>query len=301
MILTFHNVRDIINGLKNDTVVVSDNLQALNEEIKQDLHYEVTEDFYIFYQKRPNAKGDDETIKYPIEIRIVDQIFKDYSKHGNNLSGEEILQKYQIKAELFNLLKSRLRLFKSSHVVSPATLDRCSDAELEHILSGAIDEHIKDRYRSRFTKTFEKMKQEDYVKKSKILANHQYFLESLQGYLTNYQPREITILNEQPQNSDEITVMFTDIHIGKMNTENVLNRIHRMTIDLINRPESIINLVCLGDLFETLTKGGMHNGQIETMDGPFGFDLLMKGVHVFEDMLASLYKSGKKITFYGLG
>ncbi len=301
MNLTYHNVRDILNALKSDTSVVSSNLQALNDDIKEDLHYEVTDDHYIFYAKRPNSRGDEEKLKYPIEIKVVDAIFKDYSKHGNNLSGEEILQKYEIKPELFNIIKSRLRLFKSSHVVSPATLDRSSDEELQAILDGTIDEHIKDRYKARFTQTFEKLKHSDYVKKSKILAWHEYFLENLQSYLTNYEPREVNIIAEKVKNNDEITVLFSDLHIGKMNTENVLNRINRMTIDLINRPERIINLICLWDLFETLTKWGMHNGQVETMDGPFGFDLLLKWVHVLEDMLMSLYKAGKQIKFFWLG
>ena len=301
IVLTFHNVRDIINALKNKTVDVQSNLHALNEDIEEDCHYELTEDYYIFYVKKTNLAWVVEKIKYPIEIKTVDSIFKDYSKHWNNLTWDEILQKYEIKPELFNILKSRLRLYKTSHVISPATLDRCSDEELQTIIDWAVTEHIKDRYKSKFTKTFEKMKQEDYIRKSKILSSHEYFLESLQDYLKTYIPRELNIVQDIINNNDEISVLFSDLHLWKMNTENVLNRINRMTIDLINRPEKNINMICIWDLFETLTKWWMHKWQVESMEWPFWFDLLLKVVNVFETMLASLYKSWKKIKFFWLG
>jgi uncharacterized protein YpuA (DUF1002 family) len=54
IILTYHNVRDIINALKDHTGQVQDNLHELNDAIEQDIRYELTEDYYIFYAKRPN-------------------------------------------------------------------------------------------------------------------------------------------------------------------------------------------------------------------------------------------------------
>lgn len=301
IVLTFHNVRDIINSLKEETATVTDNLHALNDEIQAEPSYEVTEDYYIFYVRRPDMSWKQETIKYPIEIKVVDEIFKAYSKHGRNLTGDEILREFEIKPELWNLLKSRLRLFKTSHVLSPATLERCSDEELQARIEWAVGEHIHDRYKARFTNTFERMKQDDYIRKSRVLANYENFLENLRGYLRDYTPRTLDIVRDEVKNNEEITVLFSDMHIGKMNTDQVLNRMHRMTIDLINRPERVINMISLGDLFETIAKWGMHKGQLESMDWPFGFDLLLKVVHVFEEMLVSLYKAWKQVRFFGLG
>jgi metallophosphoesterase superfamily enzyme len=48
--------------------------------------------------------------------------------------------------------------------------------------------------------------------------------------------------------------MFSDIHLGKMNSDEVEQRIIKMTSNIISRPETIVNLVCLGDLVETLAK-----------------------------------------------
>lgn len=300
--LNFHHVRWIINALQDEVESIKDNLKDLSDSVEEDQPYEVTEDHYIFHQKRKNAESwEIEINKFPILISTVDAIFKDYSKHWNNLSWEEILQKYNIKIELFNIIKNRLRLFKASHVVSPVTLDRCNEDELQWHIDWAIDEHIEDRYRRKFTSTFEKKRNEDYIVKSKKIANIDYELNVIRQFLEQYQPRELNIIREVITNNDEITVLFSDLHIGKMWTDKVLSRIERMTTDIINRPEKKVNLICLWDLFETMAKWWMHPGQVESMEWLYWFDLFKKVIDVFETMLASLYSAGKDIKFYWIG
>lgn len=299
--LDYHNVRWIVSELEIKIDDVKNNLSDLNEAIEESQKYEVTDDHYIFYTKVKNDLWEIETKKYPIEIKVVDDIFKDYSKHWHNLSWEEILQKYEIKPEVFNLIKSRLRLYKASHVLSPATIERCTEEELQARINGAIDSHIHDRYRTKFINTFEKKKNEDYIKKSKVISNIDYLLDHIKEFLKEYKPRELNILREDIKNNDEITVFFSDLHLGKMNSGSVIARLNKMTLELINRPEKILNLFSMWDLFETIARWGMHPWQLESMDWPFEFDLLMKVVHTLEDMLLSLHKSGKIINFYWLG
>ena len=295
-ILTFHNVRDIINWLINKV----DELQQLNHDIKSKSHYETTENEYIFYKKEKDNYWEDLYKWYKILISTVDDIFKDYSKHWNNLSQDEIIQKYSLKPEVWNMIKSRLRLFKTSHTLSPISLDRSTDEELEEHIEEAIDEHIQDRYKSRFVNTFEKKKDIDYIKKSKILANIDNTLEHIDEYLKNYKPKELNIDIPEVNNSDEITVLFSDIHLGKMNTKEVLRRIEEMGDDLANREEKNITLISLWDLYENLVKWWMHLWQVEDMDWPHWFDLLMKWVEAIEKLILKLYSKGKNIKMYWL-
>ena len=298
----FHDVKFIIDGLKKDTGKIREQLRELDETMESTSPYEVTEDHYIFSQKRPNQDiWEIEINKFPILISTVDAIFKDYSKHWNNLSWEEILQKYNIKIELFNIIKNRLRLFKSSHVVSPVTLDRASDEELQGIIDWAIIEHRDDRYRKRFVESFEKDREKDYVEKSRKIANIDYRLEVISKFLDGYKPRELSITVPNITNNEEVTVLFGDLHIGKQETDKVLNRLEKMTQDLVNRPERKVNLICLGDLFETIAKGWMHPWQIESMDWLYWFKLFEKVISIFETMLFSLYRAGKEVKFFGLG
>lgn len=296
--LTFHNVRDNVQILEDKIDWLKDWLDELNSILEENNKFEVTDDYYIFYQNRINPNWEKEKIKYPIAINTVDAIFKDYSKHGNNLTWDEILQKYEIKPELFFILKNRLRLFKTSHVISPATMERLSDTELQSHIDWAIDEHIKDRYKSKFVKTFEKKKDEDYIKKSKILSNIDYVLEYIRDFLKDYEIKKINPIETKIKNNNHILVWTADWHLGKQKSKNVLKRIEKMTIDLINRDEQYIDIFFWWDTPETLTRGGMHKGQIETMDWPFEFDLLMMCVEEIEKLLISLYNAWKIVRCY---
>lgn len=297
--LNYHNVRNVYNWIIDDIKEIKNTLSDLNETIEEHKHYEVTDDHYIFYSKRPNQEtGEMEKVMFPIEIKVVDQIFKDFSKHWNNLSGEEILQKYEIKPELFQMIKSRLRLYKASDVISPATLDRLSPEEQQQYIDWAIDEHIKNRYKERFTKTHDKKLKEDYIRKSKILSNYDYLLEHLNEFLKNHKPREIELITSESKNNDRLLACISDMHLGKKRTANVRERIFKITQDLIKRPEQFVDLYFWGDNMETLARWWMHKGQLESMDWPFEFDLLMKCVEEIETMLLSLYKSWKNVTVY---
>ena len=86
----------------------------------------------------------------------------------------------------------------------------------------------------------------DYIEKSKKIANIDYKLDMFRIFLENYQPRDLDISNRlEILNNDEITVFFSDLHIGKKSTDKVLERLKKMTLDLVNRPERKINLICL--------------------------------------------------------
>gem|GEM_PF-5097879 len=59
--------------------------------------------------------------------------------------------------------------------------------------------------------THDKLKEKDYIKKSKILANVDNFLEHLQGYLKNYKPRELSEMERKEptlRNNDRVTIAF---------------------------------------------------------------------------------------------
>jgi len=295
-VLTFHNVRTIVKDLLHK----NKDLKELNDSVKEQMTYETTDKEYIFYKSEQDDNGERIKKGYKISIDVVDSIFKDYAKHWNNLSQDEIIKKYSLKPEVWNLIKSRLRLYKTSHTISPATLAKCSDKELDEHIEEAIDEHIQDRYTTRFTETFEKKKHKDYVEKSKILANISNTLAHIDEYLLNYKPKEINFDIPKVDNNEELAVLFSDIHLGKMNTEQVLQRIEDMGNDLCQREERIIHLISLWDLYENLVKWWMHIWQVESMDWPFWFDLLMKGVEALEWLILKLYSKWKDIKLYGL-
>jgi hypothetical protein len=103
------------------------------------------------------------------------------------------------------------------------------------------------------------------------------------------------------KNNDTVLIGFSDLHFGKKGTDGVIARLYEMTQQVLARPEKNVKLLFLWDLAETLVEWGMHPGQIEGMDWPFGFDLMMLIVNSMESMLVELYRSGKQIHFICTG
>lgn len=292
--LTFHNTRTIINSLKDEIDDVEEVLHEINDEIDEVLHYEVIEEedghYYILEHKTLEKA-------YKLSVHLIDNIFKDYSKHGNNLSWEEILRKYKLKPEVWSLIKSKLRLYKASDVISPFTAATSTEEELHQKIDEAIDENIS-RTKEKMITTHEKKFRQEAKKAMKIVWDFEYKLQMLRDVLEAYEPKKIDFTPKKPENNDEITVLFSDVHIGKKDTHLIRERIYKMTNDILNRRESNINLIGLWDYVETLVEWGMHSGQIEHMVWPFWFDLMMDVVNLLEQMLITLYKNWKRVTLY---
>jgi len=151
--LTFHNVRDIVQWTQEDIEHIKTVLEEMNEDIAWVQRYEIKDNDYILTHKWLNKV-------FKISIDLVDNIFKDYSYHWNNLSWEEILRKYKIKPEVFSLIKSKLRLYKASDVISPHTAETLPEEELDIKIHEAIDENIsktKEKMLNTYEKQFKKV------------------------------------------------------------------------------------------------------------------------------------------------
>lgn len=297
IVLSRNDIRDILNGLYDDIKKVKNWLKELNDDIKKKIGYEVTDDYYIFYLKKEDEYWNKILKPYPITIEVVDNIFRDYSKYWNNLSSEQILQKYEIKPELWYALKNRLRLYKDSHVLSPITLWRLNEEEREETIKSVMNKSIEDKYKNSFTKYHERIKNRKYNEMSRILSSYEFFLENIQKYIENYKPKKIDFEIEQIDNNDEITILFSDLHIGKMDTKAVLERIRLMWMDIIKRPEKKVNLLCLWDLFETIVQDGMHPNQKNTMDMHDNYEIVMLVVETLENLIIKLIQQWKEVSF----
>jgi len=281
--------RKKINNYKNE-------LKNINKNIKEKKNYEITDDYYIFYVY--NIENWVKTLKsYPIPISVVDNIFKDYSKHWNNLTTEKILQKYSLKPEFFYMLKNRLRIYKDSNILSPVSLQRLEPSKVNEKITNVIDETIQDKYKKSFVDIYEQRKNKKYKQMSRILSWRENFLEWMEKYLKNYKPIKLDFELKKIENNDEIIVLFSDLHIWKMETHKVLKRIELMGKDLIKREEKKINLICLGDLVENITTSEMHIWQRKSQDIQDPYETIMITIKTLEQLLMSLLSQWKEITF----
>lgn len=54
------------------------------------------------------------------------------------MTQDQVIEKYRLKPEAWNAIKSAFRLYKTSHVLSPHTLETASDEELEIVIGEKV-------------------------------------------------------------------------------------------------------------------------------------------------------------------
>lgn len=152
-----------------------------------------------------------------------------------------------------------------------------------------------------FMNTFKRVKEKDYIRKSRILWSVNDFLSHLEEYLISYKPKEKTTFT--PRLSKKIktkVIALTDLHLWNANNEAILNRLEEILDSIINSDLTSVDIFCLWDLVETLVQWWMHDWQVEWMWDTYWFDLLLEVVETFEWFLSTICKHWIKVNFYWL-
>ncbi len=266
-------------------------IQELNEKTTEEKLYDVVDGHYHFVK---------EDLLYKIPVEEIDGMFYDFSKHWANLTGEQMLAKYQLKPEVWHMIKNRLRLYKDSNVISPHTAETTPEGELEEIITEASARHI-DTIKDKMVKTHEKLYAEESKRAIKTLSNLEYFLENVERFIKEYKPKNIHFT---PQNISigipPLTIAMSDFHFGKAWTKAIVERMSYIRNYVLSQPNTEVQIVSLGDLAEAFVEGGMHPWQ-EAMMELKGFDLMLFISNIFEQFLSDLYTSGKRVSFVWIG
>jgi len=290
-------VASILSSMKNQY----DTVDKLNKEIVDNDKYEIEDQDYVFYRKKTDWSGITE--RFCVPISFVDSIFESYSRYWKNLSGQMIMDKFELKPVVWGLLKSRLNLSKDSDIISPITfelLEQKAPEKIQEIIQEATYNNIKAKHKDKFKKTYDSEFKKEGKKAMKALANMESFTEHLQKYIKDYKPKLIHFERQYPENSDIAIYAMADLHLGMKWTDAILKRVQTITNDMINDKASNIHIINLWDLAETFVEWGMHPWQVEEMEGIYWFDLMMFVVENIESMIIKLVENGKTVSFTGI-
>lgn len=272
---------DDIYEIKKRTRKLREAIDELNEAVSEEKLYEVVNNNYHFIQ---------DDLLYKIPVEEIDEMFYDFSKHGDNLSGEAMLAKYKLKPNVWHMIKNRLRLYKDSNVISPYTAENTPEEELDTIVTEATHRHI-DTIKSRMVKTHEKLYGEESKRAIKILSNVEYFLQNVERYIEGYVPHTIDFVAHTINPAyPPLTIAMSDFHFGKKGTQDIVNRMSKIRDYVLSQPNTEIHIMSLGDLAEAFVEEGMHSGQTNDMEIQ-GFELMMFITNIFERFLEDIYKS----------
>lgn len=284
---------ETIRKMMRKVDVFKEKIEKANESVEEkEKPYEFDGETYTF---------DGPTGVFSMTKEEVDMLFLDYSEYGNNLSQEEMLQKYNLKIEVWNFLKRVLRLVKKSHVCSHLTIDGATEEQLEEIADRANSARI-DRMKEKMVLTHRKRFKAEAERCMKIVANQEYFVAHLKEYLIDYwKPIEINYKRKEPVKTNELFVFMGDQHIGKKHTEQVIQRMDKIFQYIISRPETSVTICEHGDLAESLCPTLMHDSQVEGMENFDTYKTIFDVVDLFQKFLLGLWRNGKNVKFYGIG
>lgn len=274
-------------------LVTQDISVAVNAAIEDKPKYEVSWDRYLVWP-------------FSFSIDEIDGIFADYSIYGNNLSQQQIMNKYKFKPEAWDAIKRAFRLNKYSHVVSPFTADNLPEDELDERVNEAIETH-HDTLVERLTYTHDRKFKKEAKQAFKVKWNVDYFVDRLREAVSEYVPLYdgdyIEVLERHSSKIEHIVI--SDIHIGKVETSKVLARLGEVANYCVESSADTIYITCLGDLAEAFTWDGMHSNQIAFgTDHDFGmywFNLFLRVSEILERMVRYIVREGnKKVIFTGI-
>ena len=147
-----------------------------------------------------------------MSVQDADELFADFSRHGGNLSGQAIRQKYGMSAKAWNHIKSKLELYKDSHVFSPHTAETLSEDELDERVEEVMGTHFDDRVVNRMVVTGEKLFKKESERAMKFLYNAEYRLDIIKQVIESTPSLDYTAPKVEIGNNEEVTFMFGDIH-----------------------------------------------------------------------------------------
>lgn len=251
-------------------------------------------DHIVFY---PDGKP------YPILRTTVLAMHEKYTSDWENLSGKAMQQEFQLTPKARHYIKNVMNLYKDSVPFDKVTLSQLHPEEMQAIADKKAEQLTESKMRKEYDKSVIRSMKNSLVKYSKLNSAYDLFVDKLEKAIKLYQPLDFSKykIPDVPNNKTK-DVFITDAHLGKKWTDGIVIRFKKLTRDLIECEEKNINITFgwdIGELF--LPLGEMHRGQRLGMEEISTEDLIMLAVDVLQNMLSDLYKSGKKVTFNGLG
>lgn len=253
--------------------------------------YNAETDHIIFYP--PNSKS------HPILRTTVLAMFEKYSKDGENLSGKQMQQQFQLTPKVWLFIKSVMDLYKDSLPFDKVTLSQISWEDMDKIAANKAEQLTEAKMRRSYDKAVTGAK--DSLLRKLYIQNEKQIdiLDAISIATKRFKPIDFsTIKVPEINNNDTKRVIIADSHLGKIDTDGIVIRFKKLTRDLIETPEKKIDIKFLWDLWEQFvawwekhpwTKLWMENISLE--------DLFLLILDTFQQMLIDLYNAWKQVTF----
>lgn len=295
-----------IQEIKSDKEILNNLNEYFQEdkiEVKENSKWEKFIPFKVNFADE-NWVDTEKTIN--IKIDILDEMLFYYSSYGSNLNQKQICDKYEISWKLWNVIKSKLNITKLSWVISDITLSWLSEEERIEKMDEKIDKWLELKYRNELHKSEERQKTKKLKDLYKKITNFNDFNEELQKHIKEWKPiayNENVKEQNEVEELDRLTIFLTDIHLWKIESDKIIDRLNKIKERAIKSQEKNIDFIIWGDLWECFVQDWMHPWQIEYwMDNKYKkwFELILFIADTLQNFLYDISKSWKNVSLRGL-
>lgn len=297
--------RDKLIDILRDIDKENDSFKELNQFITGKERYKTTSTHYIFYKTLKDKYGVKEKKEFEIKKEVIDKIFKDFSKHWNDLSWEDVRKKYNMTPAAFELIKSATWLYKGSNVISDGTLKTLSDDKLTDLITESVNSRLSDKYTNKFREVWSNRKEQEYKKALNYMGQTEFLFERIQETITSWKSREFKPVKLSNYKVKEGVVAFGDVHMWlktlkkdgfklQTNSDIISKRLREISGYVASKEWTKATLVFNWDLFEWMQYNMMHPMQWMEAD-LFWIDQLNALTDTTEQMALDIINSWKKI------
>lgn len=236
-------------------------------------------------------------------VKLIDEMFLDYSRHGYNLTSTQIINKYDLEVEQWHAIKNALRLFKDSNIISPHTMQITPREELQEI----VDEQMNKLFRNKVVveKTYEKVLHREY---KTAIKEHNFrvlevtaFIDKLAEEIPHLAPIQLkTVVNTGDNGDLEIAIVIADLHAGA-ETSDKLIRTPKFDFDILRAKLKDIadevntlgfgkvNIILLGDLIESFTGLNHKNSWKGIQKGLWGSGVVIAAYELVGEFISDIH------------
>lgn len=279
----------------------SDLVQQLNQ-VEKKKKYDIIEVDWekvavIFFKKKSWEKW-----VYNIPVVLIEKITYMFSRNGKNMSTADIADELGMEYHALKAVMNAFEIYKASNIVPNVKLEELEtkwgeSAVIEYI-NHMTENAVVDKYKNTYKETYKAAFLKQWQKAMKQVAEREALSEQIIDNIKQTGFPKLPAMKEHKLNESDYTIeSITDLHIGKNDTQAILDNLSYIWSVIKAKPQKVVYLEILWDLGEAFIN--MHPGQIEWMDWPFWFDLVTYIEEVLAHFLQDLSQT-KKVYVKGI-
>jgi len=255
----------------------------------EDKKYSVSNDgsSYFWGTKRGSMK---------FTVGFIDEIFFEYSEHGQDLSQTEMINKHNLEVWQWNSIKSTFMLFKKSNVFSPHTMDNTSREKLEEMIKEKVSKKF-DNPQLVIEKIYQKGLNRAHKKVITDQSKQDFMWRRIMSDLGDLLPhssatKSVNIVTSKQSDIETLVVPIADLHVGAKvegisalrdyDSKEIRRRVRCMIDEINTQKASKVVLAFIGDLIESFT-GANHPNSWQSMEwGMYGAPVIKNVIEVME-------------------